>query len=89
MEWVSFGVGLLSAGFVFALFSEDREEDNLETEEGMTVESDHTELEIRDVKGRTSKQYCQNCRKQKLHREIKTDVWQCSKCKRHIDFRAS
>jgi acetyl-CoA carboxylase beta subunit len=43
----------------------------------------------KEPSGRTTIISCTTCRKQKRHREIETNVWECMKCKRHIDLRAS
>lgn len=89
MDWTAIGVSFLSTLFIYAMFSNDGDEEELETENGMGDGDDHTELEIHEVKGRLTTLYCESCRKQKKHREIKMNLWQCTRCKRHIDLRAS
>lgn len=43
----------------------------------------------KEPSGRTTIISCTTCRKQKRHREIESNVWECTKCKRKIDLRAS
>jgi hypothetical protein len=77
VEWISFTTGALTTLFAFAIFSQDKEEFKTE-EEGLTV---HT------TSGRLVEMSCQTCRKLKRHREIETDLYECTKCKRRIDLR--
>jgi acetyl-CoA carboxylase beta subunit len=44
---------------------------------------------VKKFSGRTTIISCTTCRKQKRHREIETNLWECTKCKRQIDLRAS
>lgn len=83
MEWISFGTGLMAAAMAFALFSNSQEEDELDEE---IVED---ELVINGAPGRHVTLSCQTCRKLKKHKEIKSNLYQCCKCKRHVDLRAS
>lgn len=81
MEWVSFMTGVMGTAFAFALFSsnnEDETDPEFENEE---------ENETNDFIGRSTQMYCQSCRKVKNHKEIEKDLWQCTRCKRHVDLR--
>lgn len=83
MEWVSFMTGVVVAGFALALFTSDKDQlepDPEELEEGITVN---------DFTGRHVTMSCQTCRKLKKHREVEPNLYQCTKCKRHVDLRAS
>jgi acetyl-CoA carboxylase beta subunit len=83
MDWVSFTTGALSIVFVYALFANDEEE-----AEAVDVMEDE-EVKINDFSGRHVTLSCQTCRKLKKHKEIKYNLFQCTKCKRHVDLRAS
>ncbi|MEH7345551.1 hypothetical protein V7122_16980 [Bacillus sp. JJ1532] len=84
MDWVSFISGAIGVSFAFALFSSRNEanDEDYEENEGMT-----------DINESSSGRYvvlsCQTCRKMKKHREIEFNLFQCVKCKRHVDIRAS
>lgn len=89
MEWHSFVVGLISAAIAFAMFSESEEAevDEVAGHTGQTgVGSD---LDIHDFSSRHVTLSCQTCRKLKRHKEIEPNLFQCVKCKRHVDIRAS
>lgn len=87
MDLISFTTGLLSAVFAYALFSQDNDTDSDDTIED---EDDIEELVINDGSpGRHVTMSCQTCRKLKKHKEVKPNLYQCSKCKRHVDLRAS
>lgn len=81
MDWISFSTGILSAAFAFALFSGSEEED-LEIDE----QEDSNE---ENFSGRHVTLSCQTCRKLKRHIEVSHNLFQCVKCKRHVDLRAS
>lgn len=81
MDWISIGSGAMVAALIFALMhnnDEDYEEEVVE--EGIT---------INDSSGRHVTLSCQTCRKLKKHKEIQPNLYQCVKCKRHTDLRAS
>jgi hypothetical protein len=82
MSWVSFITGGLSVILAYAIFSAGAEDPE---EEFDGAESD---LVINEGSGRHVTLSCQTCRKLKRHREIRPDVFQCTKCKRHIDISA-
>jgi acetyl-CoA carboxylase beta subunit len=84
MDWTSFITGAISVAFAFALFTSDgSDEDDAEAEVSATAENDSDELS--DT--RTVMMSCQTCRKLKKHRELERDLFQCTKCKRHVDLR--
>lgn len=81
MEWISFMAGVVSTAFAHALFTkenEDVEEDVIE---------DAEELVVNGPSGRHVTLSCQTCRKLKRHKEVEPDLFQCVKCKRHVDLR--
>jgi acetyl-CoA carboxylase beta subunit len=80
MELISFVSGAFAVTFVYCLFSQDREDDDFEEYEDDDIESD-------DFEPRHAIMSCQTCRKQKKHKEVEYDLWQCVKCKRHTDLR--
>ncbi|WP_458414514.1 hypothetical protein ACNQFZ_06515 [Schinkia sp. CFF1] len=77
MDIASFFTGAFITAFAYAMFSSDRdsEDDVFEDEE-----SDGST-------GRYVTLSCQTCRKLKKHKEIEHNLYQCTKCKRHIDLR--
>jgi len=84
MDWVNIGIGAISAMFAYFLFTSDNNKDT----------TDHTEdavsdIEINDYSGRHVTLSCQTCRKLKRHKEIEPNMYQCVKCKRHVDLRVS
>jgi acetyl-CoA carboxylase beta subunit len=44
---------------------------------------------VNDFSGRHVTLSCQSCRKLKRHKEVEPNLFQCTKCKRHVDLRAS
>ncbi|KMY49583.1 hypothetical protein [Peribacillus loiseleuriae] len=84
MEWISFLTGAMGTAFAFALFS-NNDDAEIETE----FETDDSELEVNDFSVRHVTLSCQTCRKLKRHKEIEANLYQCTKCKRHVDLRAS
>ncbi|PKG22740.1 hypothetical protein [Niallia nealsonii] len=84
MEWHSFFIGLLSASFAYALFSQNEDEEPI-------IEKDQNDddIEINDFTARHVTLSCQTCRKLKRHKEIEPNLFQCVKCKRHVDIRVS
>lgn len=84
MDLVSFTTGLLSAVFAYSLFSQKENDEIEEVEE--EVEDD---LVINDEStGRHVTMSCQTCRKLKKHKEVSPNLYQCCKCKRHVDLRS-
>ncbi|MGD7021800.1 hypothetical protein ACQCVK_04355 [Rossellomorea vietnamensis] len=84
MDWVSFGTGVMSTIFLLAIWPENKDLD--EVEEVVGQEED---LEINDSSARHVILSCQTCRKLKKHKELSQNLYQCVKCKRHVDLRAS
>lgn len=90
MEWHSFVIGLVSAALAFAMFSESGEE--TEADEEVVSDSEHTgltDVDIHDFSSRHVTLSCQTCRKLKRHKEVQPNLFQCVKCKRHVDIRVS
>lgn len=81
MDWISFSTGILSAAMAFALFSGSEKEDVEIDEEMDSAECDYS---VRHVT-----LSCQTCRKLKRHKEVSHNLFQCVKCKRHVDLRVS
>jgi acetyl-CoA carboxylase beta subunit len=85
VDLVSFTTGLLSAVFAYAVFSQKEE-----IIEDLEEEHEQDDLVINDeTTGRHVTMSCQTCRKLKKHKEVKPNLYQCCKCKRHVDLRAS
>jgi hypothetical protein len=84
MSWASFITGGITALFMYVLFTSDREEEDLEEN---APEDD--EIELNDFHTRHVTISCQTYRKLKRHKEIKPNLFQCVKCKRYVDIRAS
>jgi acetyl-CoA carboxylase beta subunit len=84
VSWGSFITGAITALFLYALFTgdsvENEQEENDAEEDG---------IEINDFNTRHVTMSCQTCRKLKRHKEVKPNLFQCVKCKRHVDIRAS
>ncbi|WP_342043334.1 hypothetical protein [Bacillus sp. OTU2372] len=59
----------------------------LEDEKEEIVVEDGAGVQIKDLSGRYVTLSCQTCRKLKKHREVETNLYQCIKCKRHVDLR--
>jgi hypothetical protein len=86
MSGSGLAVGFLAGMLGFALLSQGLEEEDAVTLEG--PEDDDLEVnDYQDQKGQLYPLYCQNCRKQKKHREIKTNVYECTRCHRTTDLR--
>lgn len=82
LDWISFGTGLMAATLAFALFSDPSDNDD-ELEE-IPLEGD---LLVNSFSVRHVTLSCQTCRKLKKHKEIEPNLYQCCKCKRHVDLR--
>lgn len=83
MNWVSFISGSVTILFFYALFSSSTEGENeLELES-----TGRNELIVNSSTGRYVTLSCQTCRKLKRHQEIETNLYQCTKCKRHVDLK--
>lgn len=81
MHWVSFVTGVVVTVFGYSIFTVDKYE-----EEEFTEEED---ILIHDFQTRYVTLSCQTCRKLKRHKEIETNVFECTKCRRQIDVRVS
>jgi acetyl-CoA carboxylase beta subunit len=84
MDWDGFVSGVVFSLFVYALFSS--KEDDVDEED---VILEHDDVEIHDFQSRHVTLSCQTCRKLKRHKEVEPNLFQCVKCKRHVDLRAS
>jgi hypothetical protein len=82
MNWVSFSMGIITVISTYALFSNVVEE---ETDE--VAIDDEAGVMVNGLSGRYVTLSCQTCRKLKKHREVDTNLFQCTKCKRHVDLR--
>ena len=82
MNWVSFSMGIITVISMYALFSSVMQE---ETDEFAI--DDEAGVMVNDLSGRYVTLSCQTCRKLKKHREVETNLYQCTKCKRHVDLR--
>lgn len=80
MSWVSFITGGMTVIMAYAFFSAGAEDPEEE------IDGAESDLVINEGSGRHVTLSCQTCRKLKRHREIKPNVFQCSKCKRHVDI---
>ncbi|MEC1744090.1 hypothetical protein [Schinkia azotoformans] len=78
LDYMDFISGAISVGFAYALFKGDGAEEEIDDEE----DEDHEE-----GNGRFVTLSCQGCRKLKKHREVKRNLYQCTKCKRYVDLR--
>jgi acetyl-CoA carboxylase beta subunit len=87
MNWVSFISGGMTVLLAYAMFTGDNEEEVIETESETNEVG--TDLVVNDSSGRYVTLSCQTCRKLKKHKEVKPNLYQCTKCKRHVDLRAS
>ena len=85
MDWTGFFVGSITTMMIYAFYTmgKESEEDELE------VEAAEGEVEVPDFQARHVTMSCQTCRKLKRHKEIEPNLYQCVKCKRHVDLRAS
>jgi acetyl-CoA carboxylase beta subunit len=81
MDLVSAIAGGVGTLFAYFLFASNRNEDD--------IEEDDEEIEINDFATRYVTMSCQTCRKLKRHKEVKPNLYQCVKCKRHVDLRVS
>jgi hypothetical protein len=84
VNWQDFIMGGMSVMLAYALFSSGQgEEESGLYPEGTSVEN----VSVNDFSGRHVILSCQTCRKQKRHKEIEPNLYQCTKCRRHIDLR--
>jgi hypothetical protein len=82
-------VSLITGGMAVVLvqvFYAIGKEDESEVE---IIDADETNLVLNDFNdspGRLFRDYCEGCRKQKQHREIRPRTFECTKCKRIKKF---
>lgn len=81
LELTSFVSGVLSTAIVYALFTSKNDP---ELADGLEDDLDH---DNEDTIGRSVIMMCTTCRKQKRHKEIEPDLYECTRCKRHVDLR--
>jgi acetyl-CoA carboxylase beta subunit len=75
----------MSVIMTYAIYSAGRD-----AEESDLVEDESEEnIIVNDFSGRHITLSCQTCRKLKRHKEVQPNLFQCVKCKRHVDLRAS
>jgi acetyl-CoA carboxylase beta subunit len=87
MSWVSFISGGITVLLTFAMFTSSNEDEEIEMDQDEGDEE--SEIVVNDFSSRHVTLSCQTCRKLKKHREVKPNLFQCTKCKRHVDLRAS
>ncbi|MEH6994251.1 hypothetical protein V7075_16270 [Neobacillus drentensis] len=83
MSWISYITGGMTVILAYAFYvvgMEDGEEELGEEEDNVVVN---------DFSGRYVTLSCQTCRKLKRHKEVEPNLFQCTKCKRHVDIRVS
>jgi acetyl-CoA carboxylase beta subunit len=85
LEMAAFIAGIFTATMLFVLIK-DNEGEWEEIDEGLQGEKD---MEIHDFTSRHVTLSCQTCRKLKRHKEVETNLFQCVKCKRHVDIRSA
>ncbi|QIZ08484.1 hypothetical protein HFZ78_18690 [Priestia megaterium] len=84
MSWVSFITGGMSVILAYVFYSVGiKDSEELVAEEVLS-----SDVVVNDSTGRYVTLSCQTCRKLKRHREVRPNVFQCMKCKRHIDISA-
>ena len=71
---------------IYTFYTIGKESDE---EEELEVEAADDDVEVHDFQARHVTMSCQTCRKLKRHKEIEPNLYQCVKCKRHVDLRAS
>jgi hypothetical protein len=84
MSWISFISGGMTVILAYAFYSVGSEG----SDELVAEDATGSDLVVNDFTGRFVTLSCQTCRKLKRHREIRPNVFQCTKCKRHIDISA-
>lgn len=84
MSWISFITGGMTViiSYVFYSIATD------DSEELVADEVQGSDVVVNDSTGRYVTLSCQTCRKLKKHREVRPNVFQCTKCKRHVDISA-
>ncbi|WHZ03413.1 hypothetical protein QNH48_01560 [Neobacillus sp. YX16] len=81
MSWISYITGGMTVILAYAFYTVGMED---EEEELVLVGNNQDNNEFN---GRYVTLSCQTCRKLKKHREVETNLYQCTKCKRHVDLR--
>ncbi|WP_419954759.1 hypothetical protein ACN6MT_03090 [Neobacillus niacini] len=83
MSWISYITGGMTVilAYAFYVVGMDDEEEELLSEEN--------NVGLNDFSGRHVTLSCQTCRKLKRHKEVEPNLFQCTKCKRHVDIRVS
>jgi acetyl-CoA carboxylase beta subunit len=83
MSWISYITGGMTVILAYAFYAVGMEDE----EEELAVEDNN--LMVNDFSGRYVTLSCQTCRKLKRHQEVEPNLFQCTKCKRHVDIRES
>ncbi|MEH7275587.1 hypothetical protein [Neobacillus vireti] len=81
MSWVSYITGGMTVILAYAFYAVGMENGEVE----LAVEENN--LMVNDFSGRYVTLSCQTCRKLKRHKEVEPNLFQCTKCKRHVDIR--
>ena len=85
MSWVSFICGGITVLITYSLFTGERDE---EDEMIPIAGAIGNNLVVSSSTGRYVTLSCQTRRKLKRHKEIEPNLYQCTKCKRHVDLRS-
>ncbi|PAE33338.1 hypothetical protein [Bacillus sp. 7884-1] len=81
MSWISYITGGMTVILAYAFYAVGMEDEEAE----LAVEENN--LMVNDFSGRYVTLSCQTCRKLKKHKEVEPNLFQCAKCKRHVDIR--
>jgi hypothetical protein len=81
MSWISYITGGMTVILAYAFYAVGV--DDVEEEIGTEVDN----VVVNDFSGRYVTLSCQTCRKLKRHSEVEPNLFQCTKCKRHVDIR--
>lgn len=84
MNWVDFIIGAISGVGAFIFITNERINSDQEQE---PIEQDG--ITVNTYSSKRFEMSCQTCRKLKWHVEIEPRIFECMKCKRQVDLRAS
>ncbi|WML38721.1 hypothetical protein RCG19_16155 [Neobacillus sp. OS1-2] len=87
MNWTDFILGGMTVIFSYAFYCAGMDDGTDVEDEDLGQEDSN--LVVSDFSGRHVTLSCQSCRKLKRHKEVQPNLYQCVKCKRHVDLRAS
>ncbi|MEC1726908.1 hypothetical protein P9E34_19545 [Schinkia azotoformans] len=81
LDYVDFISGAISVGVAYAMFKGNDDEIIINDDDNEDFEDNE------EGSGRLVTMSCQGCRKLKKHKEVKHNLYQCTKCKRLVDLR--